>query len=300
MADAICDEILTKSGFRCIGALDYRIRLSVWWHNEHRIELIVLPVGSVSLLKAQKAYYLRSITEQGETWARDIGPLQDYLESHMPEFRLSFAYFRDVPSHLAEAQARRKLTADAPTTPIPTIEEIARIQTRIDRQRHQDQSVQTLMGMDSGSSDLLTRYLRGQVESGRREVDRAEEELGRKKERLSLLRSLQSEYERKGSAASVVFSISSNLQVSASPAEFEDAVQHVVKEIRDLDRYQVSQKLQGGRLNIHVEEAREPVLVWIEQWLGGALSPKQLDRLSAPFKVLREAAAEHAMVTADE
>ena len=39
---------------------------------------------------------------------------------------------------------------------------------------------------------------------------------------------------------------------------FGDALQAVVKELTDLHRYQVTQKLGGGRLNIQVEEAADP------------------------------------------
>jgi hypothetical protein len=114
------------------------------------------------------------------------------------------------------------------------------------------------------------------------------------------LRHLQQEYQRKGSAAVYSFSISSNLQVADDAPRFRDALRAVIKEVTDQDRYQVKQKLQGGRLNIQVAEAEEPVITWIEEWLGGALSPTQLQRLGPGFEVLRNAAANHMIVTPDE
>ncbi|MGH9370664.1 MAG: ATP-binding protein [Vicinamibacterales bacterium] len=94
-------------------------------------------------------------------------------------------------------------------------------------------------------------------------------------------------------------SFSSNVQWAGNEAEFRDALAAVVKEIRDQHRHQILQKLQGGRLNIQLAEADEPVVAWIEQWLGGSLSPRQLERL-LPTAPLRSALQNHTMVTPDE
>ena len=121
------------------------------------------------------------------------------------------------------------------------------------------------------------------------------------KQRLGLLQHLQQEYQQKGSAAVYSFSISSNIQVAEDPPAFRDALRAVVKELTDMHRYQVTQKLGGGRLNIQVAEANEPAIAWIEQWLGGALSPMQLRALRAR-SLTRSAMPreEHMFVTPDE
>ena len=66
--------------------------------------------------------------------------------------------------------------------------------------------------------------------------------------------------------------------MTQSPLEFKDALDSIIKELNDVHRYQVTQKLCGSRLNIHIAEADEPVLVWLEEWSGGALSPRQMER----------------------
>jgi len=296
----IYDDILEQEGFHKIGALGYRIELGVWWHPDAKIQVTRLPLGSKSLLKGNKAYFMKSITEQGETWARDIGPLQNYLEAHFPELHISFSYFRDITPTLAATQIRRKLSAETPSIDVPSVEDIARLQRKLSEKRLHLQSSDDLLGLDTGTSDLLQSYTRRQVKTFRREIQHLEQQAGREKERLSLFNHLQKEYERKGSAACFVFSLSSNTHMIDSPPEFRDALRSIVKELTDAHRYQVTQKLCGGRLNIHVAEAAEPALVWLEEWFGGALSPRQMTRLEGEFQLLRKAAEEHTMITPNE
>ncbi|QNN23352.1 DUF87 domain-containing protein [Planctomycetales bacterium ZRK34] len=297
MTDAIYADILKRHGFICIGHFHHRLRLSIWWSTETNLQLIVLTVGSMTLLKSDKAYYLKSITEQGETWARDIGPLQDYLEAHFPELRLSFSYFRDITPALAKAQAGRKQSVEAPTIQPPSAERIAALQRQLAAKHQGLQSAADLMSFDSGNSGLLSSYGQQQIRTLKRETECIQQQIAADQEKLNLMENLQREYELNGSAAALTFSISSNLQTATSPAEFQDALNSVVKELKDIHRFQVTQKLNGGRLNIHVAEANEPILTWIEQWLGGALSPRQLDRLGPQFKLIKDETEARTMIT---
>jgi hypothetical protein len=295
-------EILQQEGFRLIGQLDYRLHLTAWWNPDpdKRLQVLVVDVGAAALIKAEKCYYLKSISSEGETWARDLPLLHNYLENHFPEVRISFSHFRDVPPALAQAEVRRRLTTEAPTQPLPSVEQIAELQQQLQVKQRDAQSNVSLLSLSNMASDLLTGYAHQQSRSQQGEIRELETQLQRQQERLSLFRHLQREYERKGSAAAYSFSISSNLQIAEDAPRFRDALRAVVKELADQDRYEVKQKLQGGRLNIQVAEAEEPVIAWIEQWLGGALSPVQLQRLSPAFEVVRDASADHMIVTPDE
>jgi len=295
--DGIYEEILNQEGFRKIGSLSYRINLNIWWQPDIKVQVLQLPLGSKALLKGSKSYFMKSITEQGETWAREIGPLQNYLEAHFPELHVSFSYFRDITGTLAAAQIGRKLTAQTPSIEIPSTGQIAQLQRELADKRIQQQSTDNLLGLDSGNSDLLKSYTKQQAKTLRKEIQQLEDRKSREKEKLHLFDNLQKEYERNCSAACFIFSLSSNSHVVTSPPEFRDALISIVKEMNDLHRYQVTQKLCGGRLNIHVVEAGEPVMVWIEEWLGGSLIPRQISRLNEDFRLLREAAERHTMVT---
>lgn len=298
--DNALTELFSEQGFHKIGALAYRIRLDVWWNPDSKVQILHLPLGSKSLLKGSKAYFMKSISEQGETWAREIGPLQDYLEAHFPELHLNFSYFRDITDTLAEKQIQRKIESQAPSLDVPTVEQIARLQNTLDNMSMEQQSYKNLLSLGSDNSDMLDSYLRSQTINTQKETKAILEQVNDLKKKRAFFENLQKEYERNCSAASFVFSISSNSHLVASPIEFRDALVSIKKEMADMHRYQITQKLNGGRLNIHVAEADEPIMVWIEEWLGGSLSPRQIARLDNDFRLLREAAEKHTMITPNE
>lgn len=295
--DSVFSEVFEQEGFRKIGSLTYRIQINIWWNPDSKVQVLQLPLGSKALLKGNKSYFMKSITEQGETWAREIGPLQNYLEAHFPELHIKFSYFRDITDTLAVTQIQRKIESQAASTEIPTIEQIAKLQRKLDNIRLQQQSSDNLLSLDSDNSGMLHSYMRSQTRTIRKEKQLLQEELNDKKEKLRMFNNLQKEYERNCSAACFLFSLCSNSHVITTPNEFRDALVSIVKEMADMHRYQVTQKLCGGRLNIHVDEADEPVMMWIEEWLGGGLSPRQISRLNEDFLLLREATVKHTMAT---
>src|SRR3954466_6858271 len=133
MLGEVYADILRHEGFQLVGSLDYRLRLSAWWNpnSDKLLQVIILNVGRAALIKADKTYHLKSVSVEGETWARDIGLLHDWLEGHFPELRISFSHFRDVPPELAQAEVHRRMAVEAPTQPTPTIEEIATLQRQL-------------------------------------------------------------------------------------------------------------------------------------------------------------------------
>ncbi|RKY10511.1 MAG: hypothetical protein DRP56_00780 [Planctomycetota bacterium] len=295
--DSVFTEVFEQEGFRRIGSLSYRIQINIWWNPDSKVQVLELPLGSKALLKGSKAYFMQSITEQGETWAREIGPLQSYLEAHFPELHIKFSYFRDITDTLAATRIQRKIESQASSIEIPTTEQIAKLQRKLDGIRLEQQSSDNLLSLGSDNSGMLGSYMRSQTKAMRKEKQFLQEELTDEKEKLRLFNNLQKEYERNCSAACFLFSLCSNSHVITTPNEFRDALSSIVKEMADMHRYQVTQKLRGGRLNIHVVESDEPVMVWIEEWLGGGLSPRQISRLNGDFRLLREATEKHTMVT---
>lgn len=279
MPDACYLNLLRDAGFALIGRIDYRLSLTAWWNPAHRVQVLLLELGESVLIKADKTYYLQSVSEQGETWARDIPQLHDYLEHHFPEVRIAFSHFRDVPEPLAEREARRRMTLDAPTLPLPSVEQIAQLQRQLQSIRHAAQSAETHRSYFDDQPDLLSGYLHQQVRHQHSNIQQLEAELQRKQQRLDLLHQLQHEYQRKGSAAVYSFNIHSSLHIVVDAHGFSDALAAVVKDVQDQHRYHVTQKLQGGRLNIQIAEIDEPAIAWIEQWFGGTLSPTQIERL---------------------
>src|SRR5262249_47614693 len=147
---------LRQDGFELIGSLDYRLRLSVWWAPSpaRLLQVLVLSLGDAALIRADKTYHLKSVSTEGETWARDIGRLHDYLEGHFPELRISFSHFRDVPPGLAMKEVRRRAAAEAPAHPIPTVQEIAALQARKQAGERDANAAAQLAGLMSPAQDL--------------------------------------------------------------------------------------------------------------------------------------------------
>lgn len=300
MLSILHTNLLRREGFQLIGRLDYRLSLTIWWNPQKLLQVIVLSIGQAALIKADKTWYLKSISPAGETWARDIPALHDYIEGHFPELRLSFSHFRDVPPGLAKAEVHRRMAVEAPTFPMPTVEQIAKLQAQLLAKQQDIQATEDLMALSTTGADLLSGYMHQQTRTQNGQIAQMKEQVERQKQRLSFLQHLQHEYEQKGSAASYSFSISSNAQFAENPRQFQDALREVVKELVDTSRYQVMQKLGGGRLNIQVAEATEPAIVWLEHWFGGSPAPMQMRKFNAAVDALRKAAEEHMIVTPDE
>ena len=295
----IYDDILRGQGFIEIGSLRYRINIKVWWHPQYYIQIILLPLGSRCLLRGSKDFYLKSITEEGESWAREMGPLQDFLESSLPEIHISFSHFRDITSKHALLQIKRRFGQDNENLNI-NVEAVAALQHQLEEKISQLHSNEEFINFTDDSSDLMNSYIRRQGRTLKGDIKILKEDVTQKKIKLSLFENLQREYENKGSVACYSFSFSSNLQVVDSSYGFKDAVLSIIKELQDLHRYQVSQKLNGGRLNIHIEEAKEPVITWIEEWFGGSFAPRQMARAEKYYSMLQNATLEQTMITAKE
>ncbi|MBN2456396.1 MAG: ATP-binding protein [Sedimentisphaerales bacterium] len=290
------DNILNSLGFVNIGTLKYRINIGVWWHPQYYIHIIILPLGSRCLLKGFKDYFIKSIAEEGESWAREMGPLQDFLESSLPEIHISFSHFRDITSKQALLQIKRRSGKDLDID----IDDIAALQRQLEDKIYQFRSNEQIINFTDNSSDLMDSYIRNQSHTLKRQIKSMKEQIVQKKDKLTLFENLQRQYQEKGSAACYSFSFCSNLQVVESHYEFKDAALSIIKELQDLHRYQVSQKLNGGRLNIHIEEAKEPAITWIEQWFGGSFAPRQMTRAEKYFSMLQKAFEEQTMITAKD
>lgn len=294
------DDILGHEGFHEIGSLRFQVRLSLWWQPEHRQQLIVLPIGSKALLKGTKSYFLKSITDEGETYARDIPQLHKYLEAHFTEVRIAFSHFRDLSKSIARSHLEKKTRIETPTVDIPTAGDLGRIQSELGRVRGAKHAFAAFSDLNDEGPDLLDGYLHRAGSDHGRKIQELESLERDTRGRIQAFEHLQRQYERNGSAASYSYSVSSNVQLATSSQEFRDAVHSIVKELIDLHRYQIGQKLGGGRLNIHIEEAALPEIAWFEEWMGGALSPRDLERLTPEFATIQSAMSERLMVSPKE
>ena len=296
--------VLEKRGFRRIAELRYRHRAELWWHADLKVQMLLYVAGGALLAKGSKSYFMKSISEEGEVYARDLNALHEYLESHFTEVHILFTHFRDIP----ERVAARRIAETRPGPPGTgsgggLIEKSA----RMEQMRSEYAAAQKRLHdfreqakLDQAPSPLMRSYFprraaefQSQVEALRTTGQALEAE-------IAGTRHLLKEYLRKGRAACFMFIISSNLQTADGPDNFRDKLEVIVKEMNDLHRYQVSQKLQGGRLQVYVEEMDEPVLAWQVMWAGGALNPRQLESAGPAVEDLTTETNRIFMVTPSE
>lgn len=317
MSDASHLDILAAKGFTRIGQMEYRFTIELWWQPQRHIQLLIVPLGDVVLVKGDATYYLQARHGDDATWLRDIEAFHSYLEDHFPELRLAFSFFRDLPEHLAGREARRLVGGRQNTTTVPAADTIARLQQQLETLEQQNGSLSQMLQLSGARNDLLSQHVQRQARQPDAPARKLADELRSQRQRFEVLNQLQREFERKASAAVLTFSIHSNLHLAgvsarvvitgdedtAAVMDFAGAVDAVVGELSDYDRYHIRQKLNGGRLKVQVARSTEPALSWIELWGGGILSPRQLAAIAESIpaaSTLAEAADNHTVVTADE
>ncbi|NIV91631.1 DUF87 domain-containing protein [candidate division KSB1 bacterium] len=153
-----------------------------------------------------------------------------------------------------------------------------------------------LLKLNRGKSSLLQQYLSDQITANRRRFEALRTEEKRVGQQLALHHHLRKQYQQKGEAVSLVFTICSNIQVAKEIGGFVNALFSVAKEIDDVDRYQIRQKLQGGKLRVYVEEYDCPGVSLLSRWVGAMLDPRQLSRHGPEFEELSQAIEAELMV----
>jgi len=277
-------SILGQRGFEKIGDVHYREHVQLWWHSADKLEVLLYDAGTAVLLKAVKTYYMRAIGPEGETYVRDLNNLQDYLQSHLPEIHITFSHYRDITADLAFRRMEEKRlahdTGQSQQCLADHEAELGSLRDEFASKRQTLYETGELLKLDTGGPSLVQSYLQKRATELRHEL----EGIRRRGEGLerdtAITKNLLNEYLKKGAAACFTISFSSNLQNATSPEEFRDALEQIIKEVVDLHRFQVMQKLNGGKLRIYVEEAESPAVSWQIEWAGGALNPRQLERLS--------------------
>ncbi len=295
-----CHDVLLGDGFEPIGTIDYNLRISLWWHARSRLQVTIISMDEWRVVQASKPYLLTAVGEDGELYARDLGPLEEYLTTHFPELHISMASFRDPTLNLV----RRRIAETRPSHAKPTgnlsAEELRdrydQVTEDADAARARLHRIDGLRRLNRGRATFLDRHLRSQVNVQRNHLQELVGEAKVVREQHAVQQQLEREYLTKASAICVLFVCGSNLHLAESDQTFRDALTSVTKEILDLHRYQVQQKLQGGKLHIYVEESPAPAVSLLTHTTRSLLNPRQLDRLGPELRSLAEAVEQHLMV----
>lgn len=292
--------LLKEAGFQKIGEVAYEVPLELWWHPGELAQVSLAVLTPYYLLKATKGYFMKAITEDGETYSRDLNALQEYLESHFPEIHICFSFFRNINPTMILMRIKDRKMRDAGKMENLSLEEkeetLQNTRNEFNDLKNKLSDTEAFRNLAGNGSSLLSSYLRSRYTQQKRDMEDLRVAGRRLEGELLVTRKLLKEYEKKGVSAAFVFSYSSNLQAVCGREDFEDALASIMKEVRDARHYEISQRLYGGRLNIFVEEIRHPALAYQIEWAGGVLNPTQLAALGIPFQDLRQKVEEYLMV----
>lgn len=272
----------------------------MWWQRTARLELAVVRVAEWALLRATKHYRMTAMGAEGELYTRDLGHFDEYLRTVFDEVHVWVSTFRDVTVSLARRRMQEKgfrcLRGASTTDPEQLAEHYEGLRDEFTAAQNNALRYDRFRRLDRGRSSLLGHYLSIQIPDARQRMTKARAEAKVVHDQLTAQKRLEEQYLRKAEATCLLFGCCSNIQAARGPDEFLDALRSVVKELQDAHRYQIQQKLQGGKLQIFVEEMTAPGIALLTRWAGGALSPRQLARLGPEFQPLREAVEQQFMV----
>lgn len=290
-------KVFEEESFRVIGLLDYHWPMRLRWNSRFRIELATVEINTCVLLRATKHYRLRAMGQDGEMYTRDLSALQEFLVVHFPESHFWLSTFRDITPSLATSRIEQKNyrhldredDVDQQDALDQTSSEILELQSALERDG-------SLLRLNRNRSSLIQRHLPAQIAQRRRRLQQLIEQRKGLDRRLTVQEHLEKEYQRKAEAVALCFTHASNIQIARDATELADAIHSVVKEVQDAHKYQIRQKLEGGKLKIYTEELAQPGIALLSRWVGAVLNPRQLARLGPEFAELSRAVEEELMV----
>lgn len=297
-------SIAKQYGFETLGEIHGKLDTQLFWNQKERLQLCVIKTDGKWLFKGIKSYYVLGVNEQGEELrTRDIAGFNEYLQTHFPEMHISFYYLRDITNTMAlDRIQQRKFQETGKKVDVgiqskqATVDELRKEVADFGTQAKEQEEVFKLEE-DPALKSMIKENCNSQKRTSEEKVNRAKQiEFN-----IALTRKLQQEYINKGSAASFIFSISSNLHATNMDnlAEAGDIIANIVKELKELDSYQIRQKLSYGKFNIPIEEVSEPVTAWLSEWAMG-YTPRQLEKLGPEFDGFRRLIESYFVVTPSE
>ena len=299
MADFDYRNALKMEGFRVIGSIEDGLPVTVWWREEQRFELAVIQVRNCFLLRATKHYRLAAMGKDGETYARDLGQLQSYLTGSFTQMHISMSAFRDITPSLAAKRVREKnfrhIADNEHQDGNDMKNDLQRTAGEIGFLKSVLQRDVGFLKLNHGEPGLLRERLPDQITMNRRRIAQLEEREKALTQQVAMQSQLEHEYLRKAEGVCIMFTVCSDIQIARGPAEFTDALFYVVKEINDIHRYQIRQKL-GGTLRVYAEEYDSPMISLLTSWTAALPNPRQLAALGPDFEELAKAIEEQLMV----
>jgi len=262
---------LAERGFVRLARFDVGLKTGIYWDSKKLMELSVSALGSQCLVKGMKKYVIVNQAADGrETYERDLPGLMRYMEDHFPEAHLYLGFFRDVPARFTpgyEAATQTKNRLDTAST------RLSDLQTEKGEKQRLLSLVKGLGGFGEARAVLSeqAKGLSGEESALHAELQRLQLKLADHHEVIRV-------YQELGRATLLAFGYSSPLYAS-SATDLGTTVDAVVADVMNTHHTSVRQKLEGGQLQLFIEEVRFPWLLYTAESVG-MFAPGQLDRIA--------------------
>lgn len=290
---------LERNGFEELGHI-LRPGLWLFWNPTERIELHVIDLGACVLSRGLKSYFVKGRTEEGEElWARRIEELQESLTTYFASVRVSFCHFRDISRLFTIRRIREKNFRELGREFEPGVNEarLRQVRAEFEKKREEIANKQADKHLDAISSlkiPGLTSMLREGEARLRQEASILAEEGKTLARKVGIEKALLRAYQRDGSAAGVHFLIATESRPADTEAEFRDSTLAAVKELRDLHRFQIRQKL--SQLRLPIEESTDPFLDFMGLW-SGFPDPGGLEKAGRRYEDLQRRTEDRLILT---
>ncbi|WP_436935735.1 helicase HerA-like domain-containing protein [Halovenus marina] len=219
-----------------------------FWERESGMAVDVLDAsgGDGFWVRCVAGFRLVSQSEEGrELWTRNLSKMSRYLRDSFTGFRLSVDF------------------ADSVSGDITGIEEEAeglagRSEELLSRKSELEASLSSLeRSMSLQGSGSLDEVVEGRYKRIKQELEDLDEELDRVVSRLEFLKQLKGEWESKGYAVSVCFSVSNGFE-RTTETQFKSVVSRQLQDLKNRCDRSIKQKLQGEKFRLKFTELDTP------------------------------------------
>ena len=270
--------IIAEQGFDCFAAITQGIQALLFQHTSNNITVSLIGIDENAIIKAAISYYITAVGKDGETYARDLGLLHDWLYSHFPEVHIETSVFRNATSGLVAKRLSEKGPQPIPGLQLGGIDELKN--ARESKAAEFKEEIEISRYLKSGKDKFLKGFLTRDLSQLKREITELDEYINKLEQDTSYSGRMFREYMQKGRVVYMVFTICSNAQLITGTDQCKSALKSVLNEVADYDRYQVKQKLNYGKLQINVEQVDVPAFALYTLLSGGPLNPRQLERIA--------------------
>lgn len=268
------NKIFKDCGFRLVGTIGEYLKIMFWWHDDLKQFVEIISISDRRrLLRSSKSYYLIGQTQEGITHLRDLPALADYLRNHFPEICMTLYSLRDLNRSLVRKKTN-ELAHKYNFSELQNLHE--NLFNDYKREKEIEQSNTRFLSI--GKPNFVHKLVKSEINASRKHMHEIRNQAKVIRNEKEFIDQLEGSYLKHGSAISLSFSISSNIQFVTNTSELIDGLNAVIEEIRNTDRYQIKQKLNQGKLQVFVSEINHPQLFLHSLWTGSSLNPNQLER----------------------